>query len=205
MSAWDWPLLNMVARPNHTWDDFEECKPYRKEIKGKLRGRQEQSHHQLRIPAPDCHWKDIRRRMRHAWGTWNIYIYHFSLKNWREKAPLHVTSEDMKPKWAQWLRLDLSKEHKRVGVSLPSPEETNRSSFRNDVFSSNFEIQMADKLHKPSDSEWYIPWQNALDSAKLYGSTLQWRVLCTNALVKCECSSEVLCASVLVKYFVRVY
>jgi hypothetical protein len=36
----------------------------------------------------------------------------------------------------QWLWLDLSKGPNRVGVSLPSPEDGNRSSFWNVVFSS---------------------------------------------------------------------
>jgi hypothetical protein len=34
----------------------------------------------------------------------------------------------------QWLNLALSKGPSRVGVSLPSPEDGNRSSFRNAVF-----------------------------------------------------------------------
>jgi hypothetical protein len=43
---------------------------------------------------------------------------------------------------------------KRVGVSLPSPEDGERSSFRSFVFSSYLELQTIDKVHKPSDSEW---------------------------------------------------
>jgi hypothetical protein len=38
-------------------------------------------------------------------------------------------------------------------VFLPSPENRNRSSFRNFVFSSYLEFRTIDKVHKPSDSE----------------------------------------------------
>jgi hypothetical protein len=54
----------------------------------------------------------------------------------------------------QWTwRLALSKGHNRVGVSLPSPEDGNRSSFRNVVFSSYLEFWTMHKAQKPSDSE----------------------------------------------------
>jgi hypothetical protein len=38
-------------------------------------------------------------------------------------------------------------------VSLPSPEDGNRSSFRKDVLSSYLEFRMMDKVQKPSNSE----------------------------------------------------
>jgi hypothetical protein len=44
----------------------------------------------------------------------------------------------------------------RVGVFLASPEDGNRFSFRNVVFSSCFEYGTMDKDHKASDSECYI-------------------------------------------------
>jgi hypothetical protein len=52
-----------------------------------------------------------------------------------------------------WLRLALSKGLNRVGVSFPSPEDVNRSSFRNVVFSSYLEFLMKDTVHEPSDSQ----------------------------------------------------
>jgi hypothetical protein len=50
------------------------------------------------------------------------------------------------------LRLALSKEPNRVAVSLPSPEEGNRSSFRNAVFQ-YLEFRTMDKVQKPSNSK----------------------------------------------------
>jgi hypothetical protein len=47
----------------------------------------------------------------------------------------------------------LSKIPKRVAVSLPSPEDGNRSSFRNVVFSSYLEFWTLDKVGKLSVSE----------------------------------------------------
>jgi hypothetical protein len=41
----------------------------------------------------------------------------------------------------------------RKSDSLPSPEDGNRSSFRNAVFSSYLEFRALDKGEKPSDSE----------------------------------------------------
>jgi hypothetical protein len=49
--------------------------------------------------------------------------------------------------------LALSKRPNRVGVSLLSPEDGNRPSFRNVVFSSYLEFQTIDKMHKLRDSE----------------------------------------------------
>jgi hypothetical protein len=45
--------------------------------------------------------------------------------------------------------LALSKGPNRVGVSLPSPEDGNRSSFRNVVFSSYLEFGTMDKPTNP--------------------------------------------------------
>jgi hypothetical protein len=44
--------------------------------------------------------------------------------------------------------LSLSMESNRVDVSLPSPEEGNRSSYRNVVFSINLEFRTVDKVRK---------------------------------------------------------
>jgi hypothetical protein len=38
--------------------------------------------------------------------------------------------------WSRWLRVALSKGPNKVGVILPSPQDGNRASFRNVVFSS---------------------------------------------------------------------
>jgi hypothetical protein len=53
----------------------------------------------------------------------------------------------------QWLMSVLSKGPNRVGVSLPSPEGRNRSSFRNVVFSSYLEFRKIDEVYKHIDSE----------------------------------------------------
>jgi hypothetical protein len=53
----------------------------------------------------------------------------------------------------QLLRLTLSKVPNNVGVFLLSPENGNRSSFRNVMFSSYLEFRALDKVQKPSDSE----------------------------------------------------
>jgi hypothetical protein len=56
--------------------------------------------------------------------------------------------------WAvQWLRLALSKGRHRIGVSLPSPEDGNRSSFHNIVFSSYLEFRTMDAFYELRDSE----------------------------------------------------
>jgi hypothetical protein len=55
--------------------------------------------------------------------------------------------------WVQWLRLALSKGPNRVGLSLSSPEDGKRSSFRNIAFYSYLEFRTMDAVHKLSDSE----------------------------------------------------
>jgi hypothetical protein len=52
--------------------------------------------------------------------------------------------------------ISLCKRPNRVGVSLPSPEDGNRSSFRHFVFFIYLESRTMDKVQKPSDSK-YIP------------------------------------------------
>jgi hypothetical protein len=47
----------------------------------------------------------------------------------------------------------ISKGPNRVGVSLPSPEAGNRSSFWTVVFSGYLQLQTIDKAYKPSESE----------------------------------------------------
>jgi hypothetical protein len=56
-----------------------------------------------------------------------------------------------------WTRLDLSKRPSSVGVSLSTPEEGNRSSFRIIMFYSYLEFLMMDKVHTSSNSECYTP------------------------------------------------
>jgi hypothetical protein len=60
-------------------------------------------------------------------------------------------------KQVQLLRLAISKRPNRLGVSLSSPGNGNRSSFRNVVFSSYLEFWTMDKVQKPSGSECYTP------------------------------------------------
>jgi hypothetical protein len=50
----------------------------------------------------------------------------------------------------------MSKGPNKVRVSLLPPEDGNRSSFRNVVFSSYLKFRTMDKVHKPSDSEKFI-------------------------------------------------
>jgi hypothetical protein len=49
----------------------------------------------------------------------------------------------------------IQRESNTVGVSLRSPEDGNRSSFRNVVFYSYLEFRTMDKAHKLSNSECY--------------------------------------------------
>jgi hypothetical protein len=42
--------------------------------------------------------------------------------------------------------------HNNVGISLPSPEDGNRFSFRNAVFSSYLKFRKTDKVYKPNES-----------------------------------------------------
>jgi hypothetical protein len=57
----------------------------------------------------------------------------------------------------QWLRLAFSKGPNRVGVSFPSPENGNRSSIRNVVFSSTYlQFRTMDKVQKPRNSVYYV-------------------------------------------------
>jgi hypothetical protein len=53
----------------------------------------------------------------------------------------------------QLLRLAISEEPNRVGVSLFSPEDGNESSFRNAMFSDYLEFWTIDKAQEPTDSE----------------------------------------------------
>jgi hypothetical protein len=51
-------------------------------------------------------------------------------------------------------RLTLSKGPNSVGVSLPSPEDGNRSSVRNFIFLVYLEFWTMDEVQKPSNSEY---------------------------------------------------
>jgi hypothetical protein len=55
------------------------------------------------------------------------------------------------------MRFVLCKGPRIVVVSLPSPEEGNRSGFRNDVFLSYLEFRMMTKVHNLGDPECYTP------------------------------------------------
>jgi hypothetical protein len=67
----------------------------------------------------------------------------------RETTTLLCSLERASNDWVQWLRLALSKEPNRVGVSLPSPEEGNRSSSRNVVFPSTYDFGRWEKSRNP--------------------------------------------------------
>jgi hypothetical protein len=49
-----------------------------------------------------------------------------------------------------------------VGVSLPSPEDGNRSSIQNVMSSSYLKLWMIDKSHKPNDPDCYLPTSEPL-------------------------------------------
>jgi hypothetical protein len=55
------------------------------------------------------------------------------------------------------MRLAFSKERNRVGVSLPSSEDGNSSSFRKAVFSNYLEFDTMDRTQKTTDFESYTP------------------------------------------------
>jgi hypothetical protein len=55
-----------------------------------------------------------------------------------------------------WM-LALPKGPNTVGVSLPSPEDGNRISFQNDVFSSYLEFQRMEESRNPMSVERSIP------------------------------------------------
>jgi hypothetical protein len=65
--------------------------------------------------------------------------------------------------WVQLLRLALSKGPNRVSFFLSSPEDGNRSSLRNIVFSGSLEFRTMDKVPKPSDSERHTAALQPLD------------------------------------------
>jgi hypothetical protein len=86
------------------------------------------------------------------------YLYNaalWKLDQFRSSGEGRVTPTLFEYSWIQLLRLALSKGPNKVGDSLPSPADGNRSSFRNDVFSSSLEFWTMNKVHKPSDSERY--------------------------------------------------
>jgi hypothetical protein len=60
--------------------------------------------------------------------------------------------------------LAFSKRPNRVKVSFPSPEDGNRPSFRNVLFSSYLEFRTIDIVHKRSHSEPFVHRQDRLES-----------------------------------------
>jgi hypothetical protein len=64
--------------------------------------------------------------------------------------------------------LTLYKGLNRAGVSLPSPKDGNRSSFRNVMLSSYLHTRTMDNDHIPSDSELYIFWTAAEIDFSIY-------------------------------------
>jgi hypothetical protein len=77
------------------------------------------------------------------------------------------------------LRLAPSKRSKRVGVALFSPEG-NRPSYRNAVFSNYLEFWTMGKVHKPSDSEWCIPFRFHNLSASYFAITKLFQMSSTS-------------------------
>jgi hypothetical protein len=82
---------------------------------------------------------------------------------------LHTQKHDVSESGSaiQSLQLALSEGSNRICVSLPSPEDGNRSGFWGVVVSSHLEYQKMDKVQSPSDTECYIP-----SSELLYPTTL---------------------------------
>jgi hypothetical protein len=68
----------------------------------------------------------------------------------------------------QWLRLARPKGSNRVSVSFPSHEDGNRSSFRNVVFPTYFELRTMDKVQILNDSGRYDRQNPFKDNLKLY-------------------------------------
>jgi hypothetical protein len=81
-----------------------------------------------------------------------LKLYLWSLNYWVQYRSFAVSFVPWEYVF-QWLRLALSKGPNRVGVAFPSPEDGNRSSFRNVMFSSYLEFRTTDKVQKPADSE----------------------------------------------------
>jgi hypothetical protein len=84
-----------------------------------------------------------------------------SFLRWKEEDTYFAGSLRKRcPKWLnlenEWLRLVLSMKPNTVGVSLHSPEDGNKSSFRNVVFFSYLEFWTLDKVHTPSDSKGFL-------------------------------------------------
>jgi hypothetical protein len=89
-----------------------------------------------------------------SYGNWTCY--RLQVRGGGTPTLLGSLEELTRP-FLALLRLALSKEPNRVGVSLPSPEDGNRSSFRNFVFCYYLEFRTMNKVQKPSHSECYTP------------------------------------------------
>jgi hypothetical protein len=73
------------------------------------------------------------------------------------------------------LMLALSKGPTRLDASLPSPEDGNRFSFGNVVFSSYLEFRTMDKVKKPSDSAGFEEYVKQLTAFLLVSAYLPQR------------------------------
>jgi hypothetical protein len=69
---------------------------------------------------------------------------------------------DLLDRAVQWVRLALSMGPNSLGVFLLSPEDGNRFSFWNVVFSSYLEFMTMDRVHKHSDSDCCAPLSELL-------------------------------------------
>jgi hypothetical protein len=86
-------------------------------------------------------------------GFWTLSIVRYS-----KKPEEHNVSETGSVSVLRWGGRIHSTGPNRVGVSCPSPEDGNRSSFRNVVFFCFFlEYRTMNKVQKPSSPECYIP------------------------------------------------
>jgi hypothetical protein len=81
---------------------------------------------------------------------------------------LHVRGRRHLLCWVQWFSLACSQGTNRVGVSLPSPEDGSRSSFRKVVLPSYIEFWTMDKVQKPSDPECYVPLSQTFRFYKVF-------------------------------------
>jgi hypothetical protein len=114
--------------------------------------------------AVTCKYKDyvqyIQLRIRTPCAETNTYLFQYDtywricfrlqLKGGRHSVGFHRKGYPQSE--VQWLRLALSNGPNRVGVAFNSPENKNKSSFRNVAFSSYLEFRTIYKVHTPNNT-----------------------------------------------------